>query len=77
MFEDFNAALKKQYELGSEDRRNAFYLKLVNAQDLDSTDAPRMMQNLGTNPTFTAARDLMALAIDHIVKPVKLGYGSS
>ena len=31
-------------------------------QGLDSTDAPRMMQNLGTNPTFTAARDLMGIS---------------
>ena len=61
MFEDFNAALKKQYELGSEDRRKAFYLGRE-ALEMDDTDAPRMMQNLGTNPTFTAARDVLGIS---------------
>jgi len=61
MLEEFNAALRKQYELGSEDRRNAFYAARER-QGLDSTDAPRMMQNLGTNPTFTAARDLLGIS---------------
>ena len=61
MFEDFNEGFSKQYQLGPEDRRNAFYLARER-QDKDSTDAPRMMQNLGTNPTFTTARDLMGIS---------------
>ena len=62
MFEDFNAALSRTISnWDPEDRRNAFYLARER-QDKDSTDAPRMMQNLGTNPTFTTARDLMGIS---------------
>ena len=61
MLEEFNQALRKQYELGSEDRRKAFFLGRE-AHEMDDTDAPRMMQNLGTNPTFTAARDVLGIS---------------
>jgi hypothetical protein len=61
ILKDFMSAAKGSYEKGSEDYRQAFF-EGRESQGLDPTDAPRISQNFGTNPTAVAARDMMGIS---------------
>ena len=58
---DFLSSAKSSYDKGSEDYRQAFYAGRE-AYDKDPTDAPRISQNFGTNPTAVAARDILGIS---------------